>query len=837
MNPIPTRTSALRPLCAVATLSLCCALLGAAQPGFDLAKDGKALAPIVVSAEASPDTRATAADLAQILARVTGAEFAVEDGDGSRGIVLGTIAQFPDPALAKPLELRGLADGKEALVIRSDAKRLRLIGATELGARHAAYRLLEEIGCRWFAPAPEWEVLPKLPTLRVALTIDDRPAVLSRSIWFEAGSGSQKSSDEYHHWKRRNRMAESFSSACGHAHQNLHEEHGRYHELFRRNPQYFAMIDGKRQGPQLELADPQVRKMLVDEALAQFAANPGLDMVSVEPADGAGHSTSPESLALGSVSDRVFGMANEVAKAVAKKYPGKMVGMLAYNAHSDPPTFDLEPNVHIQMTSAFIYSKYSHEERMRLWLERCTNFGQYEYYSVWLWSFDRLPGTWTNNVLDCQGRIRGLLAGGCTSISAESTSSWGSNQLGYLMATRLMWNPNLDAPKAIQEFYDLAYGPASPAMKRYYERFCLGESRATFSRQSIALMFQDMKEATTLAAERPDVLARLALVKLYLRYVTLDFMQREAGNAFQSGKGWTALMTYLYRTRETGLTSWEMIRQDWGKNMDPGRELVEWMSDEPYTAEEIESDFEEGLEYFTPREMVAPVTFSQDLVAVAWDAALLAGEPAETEHLYQGPQTYALWSVKGEPLEFTTKPGMATNAFVLSDGSRKEIERGVLDGKKPTHHRIKVPGPGLYLLDYDNDGYWSITVPVGRTATVPLGNKRAFHNTVVMQDMYFYVPKGTTRFEYLYSRTTGHPGGPHQVLDSAGKVVKNVDVDGDWVTVDVPAGMDGTLWRFHEPVLGFFWFNNLPNYLAASPQALLVPRELAEKDGLKLQTP
>ena len=70
------------------------------------------------------------------------------------------------------------------------------------------------------------------------------------------------------------------------------------------------------------------------------------------------------------------------------------------------------------------------------------------------------------------------------------------------------------------------------------------------------------------------------------------------------------------------------------------------------------------------------------------------------------------------------------------------------------------------------------------------------------------------------------------MLDPAGNVAQAVDVNGDWVSVPVPAEMDGKLWRFREPVQGVFWFNNIPSYIAASPDALLVPREVAVKDGL-----
>ena len=46
------------------------------------------------------------------------------------------------------------------------------------------------------------------------------------------------------------------------------------------------------------------------------------------------------------------------------------------------------------------------------------------------------------------------------------------------------------------------------------------------------------------------------------------------------------------------------------------------------------------------------------------------------------------------------------------------------------------------------------------------------------------------------------------------------------VTVEVPAGSDGQPWSISKLALGHLWFFNVPNYLAASPDALLVPREV-----------
>ena len=144
---------------------------------------------------------------------------------------------------------------------------------------------------------------------------------------------------------------------------------------------------------------------------------------------------------IGSISERVFGLANHVAKAVAKDYPGKLVGLYAYNEHCEPPSFALEPNVYVQLTAGFITGRYSFEELLELWPKRCKSMGFYEYFSVWLWDFDKLPGGRAANVSYLQKQIKEYAAQHATSIDAESGDNWGPHGRGYYLANRLMWEP------------------------------------------------------------------------------------------------------------------------------------------------------------------------------------------------------------------------------------------------------------------------------------------------------------------------------------------------------------------------------------------------------------
>src|SRR4051794_994301 len=164
----------------LAWLLLWTGMAPAQTSSLTLAEDGRALLPIVISEKASEGTKQVAAELADYLGRMAGATFKRETGDGSRGIVLGTLAEFPQPGLDEALAVRNTYDGREAFVIRTEPGRLLLLGATDLGASHAAFRLLEALGCRWFFPARAWEIVPRQNKLTIALTETDRPRLLAR---------------------------------------------------------------------------------------------------------------------------------------------------------------------------------------------------------------------------------------------------------------------------------------------------------------------------------------------------------------------------------------------------------------------------------------------------------------------------------------------------------------------------------------------------------------------------------------------------------------------------------------------------------------------------------
>ena len=719
-----------------------------------------------------------------------------------------------------------------------------LLGATETGTSHAIFRFLDICGCRWFFPAREWEVIPKNSELSVSVEEYDRPAFLSRRIWYGYGFFDRhtgKALEDYNTWVRHNRLGGSLKTYFGHAWQTIIAENKK---IFDQHPEYFALVKGKRRGPQLCVSNPELRKLVIQWALDYFKKRPEADMVSVEPSDGMNHCECEECLKMGSVSDRVFFLANEVAKAVAEKYPGKCVGLYAYSDHSEPPSFKLEPNVWIQRTAGFTYGKYSSEELMKLWPEYCQNMGYYEYLSVYLWDWDMIPGGRGANISYLKKQIATYHQNKGRTIDCESGNNWGVHGRGYYVAAKLMWNPNADADAILEDFYQKAFGPAAKVMKRYYERLDPGNNPLR-SENLIGQALRDLEEASKLAAKHPDIVARLDHLKQYMHYVRLWWDYTHTKDNEKKKELALETLKWVYRTRYTYMNHWEAMHQylapklarefnepSWTSFYADPKTRKPWADETPVSREETEKLFKQDIERFPVIE-IKEVKFSKNLVP----ANFVSENPQPTNQRYQGKVAYALYSKEGNPLEFMLTTGIIAHyrnrkpaEYILTDGSGKEIIRNrlPLDGNE---HRIKVPVPsaGLYYLTIDDSSAgFAIKVPPEIPCVIVQEKGKSLRHMGHMQLLYFYVPRGTKQLSYFIDNPT-----KHVFYGPDGKQIKEIDADDVFVSIDVPEGLDGKVWSIRYLALGQLWFFNIPSYLAASPDALLLPFEIVEKDNLR----
>ncbi len=904
-----------------------------AVPSIGLASNGLALLPIVISRKASPATQAAAAELATILQRISGAAFVVQTPEGHpvdlapvvpktkpdieqarsaevsrvsapaeslpvRGIMVGTRAEWQTPELAEPLAIQGLFDGRESFAIRTQTNRLLLVAATDRGVSHVVCRFLESLGCRWYFPNSRWEIIPTQTHLAYGLDITDRPLMAARSIFFSdggfsdegVGRGQSREPRDLKNWQRHNLLGGSLDVNAGHMWQNVVKENL---AVLREHPEYFAEVGGKRTGfvtdtvgkpvldaeghptinvfAKLELAEPAVRQMFMEYARKKFREHPEIDMISLDPSDGGGHSESEASRKLGTVSDSVFGLANEVARMVQQEFPGKMVGLLAYNFHIEPPTFPLEPNIYVELTAGFNMSKLSYAELFEQWPRKATHLGFYEYFSVYDWDQDKLPGGRIASLAWVQDRMRVYAGMKAIGISAQSGNSWGPHGRGYYLASKLMWNPEADTEALLADFYEKAYGPAAPIMKRYHERISPDSSNLV-STVLLGQAFHDVDEASNVAAGRPDVLARLAEIKQYLRYLHLRWVLDEETDPVKKKAAFIAMMRQLYASRYTYMTHWAAAAYRLGKIYGVALKDIElvpsggrghpkfgklkgnrsapdvWIGAEELTPDQIEANFQEGLRYFTVCDLNEQFFDLTDLVPVHFPPfsglihkVPLPGVPeGQRTDYYQGGPRYAFHSFTGEPIHLELSTGRLAQYrgrgdatwWLRGPGGTRHTNL-VATGRMPLDnqpHSLSIPVPtnGTYILEFKSNGSgWTVTYPTHRPASVlwPRGAMLGFGSPV------FYVPKGTRTLQYFWN------GGKHDLYGPEGKPVGySPGGMGTLVSMPVPAGMDGSIWSLRTTPREI-WFFNIPNSVAATPDALMIPRDLAEKDGLLIKTP
>ncbi|NQU10697.1 DUF4838 domain-containing protein [bacterium] len=827
-----------------------------------VASNGVAALPVIVAAAADADTRAVAEELADYLGKITGATFEIVAGGTGPGIYVGTIAEFPTPSATAGLRIFDHFDGKEAFAIRTETDRIKLLGATARAVPHAVSRFLENIGCRWFFQGPAWEVVPRVSTLTFSINETDRPEALIRYLGHPLGESFEKSDPdagaELRAWWRHNRAGKSFQTSVGHCWPEIIQ---RFKPEFDAHPEYFALVKGVRQGGQLCVSNPEVIRLGIQYAREWFDKRPDADMVGVGPADGGGYCTCSDCTARWpNFGDQAFYFANAVATALQESHPGKFVGIYAYNWHCDPPSFKLEPNVYVELTTALLLNtKYGFDELLVRWPKQCRFVGLYDYWAVYDWIRDRLPSGRTGNTKYVAEKLPFYLQQGACGVSAESGNSWGSQGLGYYLGARVLWNSKTDTEALKQEFYAKAFGPAAAAMQTYYERVDLGNKPLvgpTFYR----LCLDDLAKAEAAARGHPDLLARITQLKQYHVFVYLLGKTHQQGVDLAARRKYALeMLKWNYRIRNTYMTFWSFFADQttrqlakefeepswwwWKMHSERKADTIPYRNPAPVTPAETDRWLAEMNAAFGEVHPVTEVSFSNDLGAPVWEPAKPA---APAPFFSQGTWCVALASQGGEPLQLSVQHGTIYKNFPDGKYSLTDCQGEVLaSGRLPygtNNLALNVPAAGVYLFRYDDFSAGSHLRPSADTRTAFV-LARGDHFTVYNHSyLYFYVPQGTTNI-HLYAQRGNlfgirQPDGTWVGQDRGERnpyrIARSLEGNGAYQVIPVPPGMDGKVWSSVDMVSGSFHFFNIPTILFVRPDNVIVPREVAVNDGLTI---
>ena len=775
-------------------------------------------------------TQEAVADLSQILRQMTGSEFAETD-QASRASIRLIRAEASDPALSKL--------GREAFRIHStsESPHLTITGNTDLALQQGIYFYLEKLGCRWLLPNDRWEEIPKRDSIRLEIDRVEEPDFRIRDFFGTGGFGGKLPLDpnlelqaRWAKWKARNRLGGDIRLG-GHAGEAFNVA---YREILEAHPEYLAEIDGKRQewGQITKLchANPELRQLWVKDRLEKFIQvydrdpeSPGSLSVSVEPADGGGHCECADCLKIGTVSDRVFDLANEVARAIGKEYPGRYVNLYAYNEHALVPKFDLEPNVFVLVAPyAFQRTGLPGNELVKAWGPKANSLGIYDYWAIPDWA-NCLPAFSYSR--QAPTKIRFWNENGVNAFLGESSYSSGNVGPVWYLASRLLWDVETNESTVMDEFFS-AFGPSAPPMRRMLERWARDFS---LTEHELALSFRDIDEAFSLA-QTEKFRTRVQDFAFYIHYLRL-WHEYQTAKPRSSDRAKTArtLVKYLWRIYPTAMVhSYRMhqlvclryeredtgLQEEWPlKNADHAN----WKSIKPISPEEISQLIASGKKAFTPLQFETP-EYTHELVPLH--------RPQKLDSKMVMTPNFA----GDHEFEFWIPPGTESLGLQLRCGKRDNYPGNMLivyspDGKEVFRHLAP------------SDGEWhEVTLPTKQNGNyrMNISDQKIFFNLKIPENLpfvvkgwkacpalpskgYIYVPSGLNQLAILSPSVV-----PLQVYNPAGELIEHSDTK--LFTVPIPNEQQDQVWSVsHYKAYTPLKLLNAPNNFAFSPLGVMKP--------------
>ncbi len=488
---------------------------------------------IFVEQDCSQKMKDIAGELVSWLKEGTGKDFTITSQQVKNGIfILNKDSKFLPETVKKALQ----GKRKESFVVSGSNDKLLISGNSEIAIQFGVYRYLEMLGYRWFFPGENWTIIPQLKKINVNVNLVEEPAFIQRDFFGTGGFGGRlpidpemKLQKKWEVWKKKNYLGGEIRIS-GHAGESFNSANK---SILLEHPEYLAEINGKRQpwspGTKPCYSNPGLIDLYVKNRINQLKRQidadpdgPGSFAVSVEPSDGGGHCECEECRKIGSVSDRVFSLANHVAREVIKQFPGRFVSLLAYNEHAAVPSIELEPNVYVVVVPyGFQRTGYSGDELIELWGKKTKFFGLYDYWSIPDWNND-MPDF--NYLEHLQKKISSGKKSNVAAFHSESTYSSGAMGIAWYLSSRLLWNPGMDEKKILDDFYSKAFGEARVPMQRMLERWA---KSFMLTDHELALSFRDITEADR-SAKNPEIKARINDYKKYIQYLRLFYEYQTA---------------------------------------------------------------------------------------------------------------------------------------------------------------------------------------------------------------------------------------------------------------------------------------------------------------------
>lgn len=453
--------------------------------GPTLVKNGVSSYEIVLPPDAIAAEKYAAEELQNYLEKISGARLPIHTNPTAnrRVILLGARADFAKLGFKfDPKEL-----GTDGFALRTVGTRLVIAGGRPRGTLNGVYTFLEEqLGVRWFTP--ELELVRKTNSIHLPdLNEFKLPALETREVFWTEIMRDPDFAARHRLNGNSYRLGDKHGGRLAVYHPFVHSFDALIPPgLYTNHPEYFPLIKGKRTNGYVQrcLSNPDVLKLSIEKVRQWIRDNPQANIISVSQNDTFNYCECERCKSLddaeGTPAASLLQYVNAIAAAVEKESPHVRIDTLAYQYTRKPPkTIRPHRNVIIRLCS--IECCFAHPfdgcsskanqrfvEDIKAWepvapllyvWDYTPNFAHYQQ------PFPNFDAIQLNVKFFIKHNVRGLFEQG-------NYSSGGNGELGplraYLLA-KLLWNPDTDLRRHVQEFTDSYYGQAAPEIREYVE--------------------------------------------------------------------------------------------------------------------------------------------------------------------------------------------------------------------------------------------------------------------------------------------------------------------------------------------------------------------------------
>jgi len=526
-----------------------------------ISENGIAKAVIVVTEDAGEPEQHAAAELAEFLEQITGAEFEVVSPpatDSPRLLVGAEAAKLAEPDFST----EGL--GTDGLVIRRVGDDLILAGGRPRGTLYAVYTFLEdELGCRWWASSES--TIPNKPTLKVGnLDVRYVPVLEYREpYWFDAFDSD---------WAVRNK-SNGNRPKLDEKRGGNHSYQGFVHTFnplippktyFKEHPEWFSEIKGKRthNRAQLCLSNEEMRNELVINLKANLRNNPAATIASVSQNDWHGNCQCAKCAAIdkeeGSPAGLMLRFVNSVADDIKEEFPNVAISTLAYQYTREPPKY-VKPRENVIVRLCSIECSFSTplaDERNQKFRDDIIGWSKIS-NRLYIWDYTtnfrhhimphpNLRVLGPNVKFFAEHNVKGIFEQG-----AYTTNGAEMAELRAWVLAKLLWDPSRDGQELIDEFIEGYYGPAAGQIRDYLNVMhdaveasedwlgCFEKNTAKYlSFDTLSKGWAHLKAAETAVQDNPELRFRVQVAQLPVMYTFMTRWDEMRGKAEESGSDW-----------------------------------------------------------------------------------------------------------------------------------------------------------------------------------------------------------------------------------------------------------------------------------------------------------